>query len=163
MTRMTTDKNDRHWLFCSDSALEARGALWGIKAQSVIFVKSVVSYIVFSLFYQGIMIIPEFRKPEQMAGISLHFPSYFIRIQTLFDRTNPGLAHIKPEANQTGFYPKRLFRSPGLAVQIMMLREVQISFTPLRNSSGFLSGACSGPDPGTRSPSSMSKNYAGNF
>jgi regulator of extracellular matrix RemA (YlzA/DUF370 family) len=35
----------------------------------------------FCFFRQGVMIIPEFRKPERLAGILLHFPSRFMRIQ----------------------------------------------------------------------------------
>lgn len=107
------------------------------------------------------MIIPEFRKPEQLAGIFLHFPPYFIRIQSLFDRTNPGLAHIKPEVNQTGVHPKRAFQvsRPGGA-NLDAPRGVDFLHASAQFVD-FLVRACRGPDPGTKSPSSMSKYYVG--
>jgi hypothetical protein len=35
----------------------------------------------FSFFRQGVIIIPEFRKPEPLAGIVLHFLPRFMKIQ----------------------------------------------------------------------------------
>jgi hypothetical protein len=125
----------------------------GLSAEATFGVRATNSELIkLSLFYQGVMIIPEFRKPEQLAGISLHFPSYFIRIQTLFDRTNPGLAHIKPEANQTSFHPEMVFQvsRPG-GTNLDAPRGVDF----LHASAQFVdfpARACSGPDPGTRSP-----------
>jgi hypothetical protein len=109
------------------------------------------------------MIIPEFRKPEQLGGIFLHFPPYFIRIQSLFDRTNPGQAHIKPEANRTSYRSKRVF-------QVSRLGGTNLDAPPgvdfLHASAqfvDFLVRACPGPDPQAKSPSFMKKNYAGEF
>jgi len=105
------------------------------------------------------MIIPKFRKPEQLAGIFLHFPSYFIRIQSLFDRTNPGQAHIKPEANLTSYRSKRVFQvsRPGGtnfdAPRGGRFLHASAQFVD------FLVRACPGPDPERKSPSFMSKNY----
>ena len=118
---------------------------------------------IFSFFYQGVMIIPKFRKPEQLAGIFLHFPSYFIRIQSLFDRTNLGLGTYQTGGEPDQFRPKRVFQvfRPG-GTNLDAPRgggflHASAQFVD------FLVKACPGPDPGRKRPSFMSKNYAGKF
>ena len=117
----------------------------------------------FSFFYQGVMIIPEFRKPEQLAGIFLHFPSHFIRIQSLFDRTNPGLGTYITGGEPDRFRPKRVFQvsRPG-GTNLDAPRGVDFLHASAQ-CGDFLVRACPGPDPWTKSPSFMTKIMTKNY
>ena len=109
------------------------------------------------------MIIPEFRKSEQLAGIFLHFPPHFIRIQSLFDWTNPGLDTYQTGGEPDRFRPKRIFQvsRPG-GTDLDAPRGVDFLHASAQFVD-FLVRARPGPDSWTKSPSSMTKNFDGKF